>query len=310
MDKIFRAVRRRFKRYATKFLRITIGKPYWRALGASRAFREILFDTCGPGKILLASGGSEYFLVSSSDKVIGRDVYCDGQFDFSKFNKALELIGAGFSPDLLLDVGANIGTICIPAIKRGIFKRAESFEPEPRNFALLAANVRLNGLGDKIALHNLALSDTEGGELEFELSEKNYGDHRIRIIDKGGLFDEANREVIRVRCTTLDAFNTAGISANSTLIWMDTQGFEGYILNGARKLLQSRIPMVIEFWPYGMQRSQSYDKLKSALIESGYTSLYDLADDEPHKVALDAQTLDGLFERLEAEGSFTDILVL
>ncbi len=33
----------------------------------------------------------------------------------------------------LIDIGANIGTICIPAVKCGLFDRAIAIEPEPLN---------------------------------------------------------------------------------------------------------------------------------------------------------------------------------
>ena len=39
--------------------------------------------------------------------------------------------------DTFLDIGANIGVICIPAVKRGLVESANAVEPERKNFELL-----------------------------------------------------------------------------------------------------------------------------------------------------------------------------
>ncbi len=39
------------------------------------------------------------------------------------------------------------------------------------------------------------------------------------------------------------------------LVWMDTQGFEGQIFKGGRSLFSNDIPVNVEMWPYGIQRS-------------------------------------------------------
>ena len=40
---------------------------------------------------------------------------------------------------------------------------------------------------------------------------------------------------------------------------MDVQGYEGYILTGAKNTLQFTPPLVTEFWPYGMKRASTYE---------------------------------------------------
>ena len=48
-------------------------------------------------------------------------------------------------PDLILsgfDIGANIGVISIPAVKRGLIKKAYAVEPEPQNYNLLKTSSR------------------------------------------------------------------------------------------------------------------------------------------------------------------------
>ena len=59
---------------------------------------------------------------------------------------------------------------------------------------------------------------------------------------------------------------------------MDTHGFEGVVLGGASQALKDNVPLVMEFWPYGIQRSNSYMQLIKALLKSNYSCFYDLGD--------------------------------
>ena len=70
----------------------------------------------------------------------------------SKFKKVKHLtpmysLSNGFdSEDIFLDIGANIGVICIPAVSRGLVEEAIAIEPESENFKLLKLNISLNNL--------------------------------------------------------------------------------------------------------------------------------------------------------------------
>ena len=73
----------------------------------------------------------EPFVVDTKDGIIGRVLFETGEFDFGKFETAHRLIceRRGKAPALLVDIGANIGTICIPAISRGLVQSAIAIEP-------------------------------------------------------------------------------------------------------------------------------------------------------------------------------------
>src|SRR5699024_10081937 len=91
----------------------------------------------------LVTGHPEQFVVSTTDKVIGRELFLHGEFDFVKLQTALAiLLREGWpTPVHLIDVGANIGTITIPAINRGLMQTATAIEPHPGNLRLLRANL-------------------------------------------------------------------------------------------------------------------------------------------------------------------------
>ncbi|NCT83542.1 MAG: FkbM family methyltransferase [Comamonadaceae bacterium] len=299
------------RRLARKTLRVAATALaralHWAGLQRSVAWRMAVFDAAPAGALLVSRQGPETYLVSSGDRAIARELFVTGQFDFEKLQKVMRLLGPTFKPELLLDIGANIGCICIAAVKRGLFERALAFEPEPFNFSLLAANIHLNGLASRITPRNLALGARDGERLTFELSKDNYGDHRISMGAQDGRFDEERRERITVASESLDS-QLDGNDMQGCLIWMDTQGFEGYVLQGGERHLRARPPLVIEFWPYGMQRSGSYAALKQAILQAGYTHFHDLEGDEG-PVPLSEAALDAVWQRLGVDGPFTDLLI-
>lgn len=266
-----------------------------------------VFDAAPPGAFLVSQQGSETYLVATADRAIARELFVRGEFDFSKLQKVMDLLGPDGRPRVLLDIGANIGCICIAAVKRGLFERAVAFEPEALNFSLLSANIHLNGLSGRISAFNMALGARDGERLAFELSSDNFGDHRISVATDDGQFDEARRKRTFVPCESLDS--QVSDDLRDCLIWMDTQGFEGYVLQGASQCLRSKPPLVLEFWPYGLLRAGSYEALKTALLQAGYTKFYDLELDEAPK-PLTVEALDGVWQRLGESGPFTDLLVL
>ena len=277
----------------------------------SKFFRKLALDFAAPESLLVSAGAREKFVVVAADKFIGRQTYVDQEpYGFAKMEKLLRILGDERPKTLLIDIGANIGTISIPAVKRGLFESAIAIEPEPRNYSLLSANVHLNGVSDRIVAHNLALGQQDDAQVLFEIAKDNLGDHRIHIDSDVNLYDEGNRETITVRSETFDKL-IKNIDARETLIWIDTQGFEGYILSGATAALKSQPRLCIEFWPYGMKRSGSYPLLKQALLEAGYNFFYDLDRDRP-ALPLTSQSLDDVYAALgdTDRGAATDLLLL
>ena len=161
----------------------------------------------------------------------------------------------------VLDIGANNGVISIGMMVNGEFEKAIAIEPDPINFSLLHGNVTENDLGGSFICLNFAASD-EPSELEFELSENNYGDHRVRSkqlqSSSRELYNESQRQVIKVPSDTIDNL-LAGLEADCarrvSLVWIDVQGYEGYVFRGATDLLSRGIPVVSEIWPYAIERT-------------------------------------------------------
>lgn len=197
--------------------------------------------------------------------------------------RALETAGVA-SPvgRTLIDVGANVGTTSVTALGTFGFERAICFEPLPRNRELLSLNLAYNGLEERSAIVQVALSDRPGNVV-FEVAPKNPSDGRVRVPGEttdGGAFGEEGWSTVEVPTATLDSYVESGdVDPDSVgLVWIDAQGHEGQILAGARTLLANHVPIVIEFWPYALRRAGGLEALVET-VSTHFSQLLDLGGD-------------------------------
>jgi FkbM family methyltransferase len=79
-------------------------------------------------------------------------------------------------PDwIFLDVGAAIGQFTVFAAGC-VGGWVHAFEPSPENLATLKANIRANGIADRVSVHAVALSD-QAGEAEFTTEANPFMSH-------------------------------------------------------------------------------------------------------------------------------------
>lgn len=90
---------------------------------------------------------------------------------------------------------------------------------------------------------------------------------------------------------------------------MDTQGFEGHILSGAVSLIKAQVPIVTEFWPYGLKRSEGLELLYLALSTARYTSMYDLRF-PTQKLKFSVDEIKKIAAELGDDGNHTDLVFL
>jgi FkbM family methyltransferase len=154
---------------------------------------------------------------------------------------ALEEAGADHGRHTLLEVGGNIGTGAIEAIRRHGFERVVAFEPEPENHKLLRMNTILNGVEDRVECINAAVADTEG-VATLAVSAKNSGAHSLSGADVQAV------DAVEVRTVSLDGLVARGTldPDQASLLWMDIEGYEVHALMGARSLLERGVPVVME----------------------------------------------------------------
>ncbi len=266
-----------------------------------------IYKTHEKEKFLLKIQENENFIVHC-DELISKQIFLDGSFDFFKFEKVVSIIKTNNDMTTLVDVGANIGTIAIPALTRHYFKEAILIEPEEKNFQILMANIYLNGLIKKVTAHNIALTDEDNSSLYLEINQDiNYGDHRIF----NGLVtsDTLNEKNIRaVRGETLDKV-APNLKKGNALIWMDVEGYEGLVLNGMKQSIEKQIPVVLEFTPSLIKDNNSYDYFKLLLR---YSVVYDLNEEKITPIKFSETVLKNLFDKYYQSKSidFTDLLFM
>lgn len=250
----------------------------------------------------------------SRDKLIGKYLYVDRAYERRYIESALGVLerdgylSAGTRGEgVLLDVGANIGMICIALLEQHRFARAVAVEPSPHNLRLLEHNVAQNGLRERVLVVPCALSAADG-EMELELSEYNSGDNRIRHGTSSGAWREDRREVVKVQVRTLDAvLADRRVDAREVrLAWVDIQGHEGYFLRGARATLAAGVPVVSEFWPYGILRSGMTRAEYCTIVGEIFTHFYHLRAAGAEK--LPVARLDSLFDAYAAPREMCELI--
>ena len=126
--------------------------------------------------------------------------------------------------DLLVDVGANIGSYTILATKV-CHANAVAFEPDPDAAKTLRRNILVNGVGHLTEVHEVALGSFDG-EVALTL-----GLDTMNHVTAPG-----NQLARTVPLKCLDDFSGA---AHPTMIKLDVEGFEEEVLKGASRVLGS-----------------------------------------------------------------------
>ena len=232
------------------------------------------------------------------NETISNSIFLDGEFEFSKFIKALKFINK--NDRTLIDVGANIGSITIPALKKNFFKNAIVFEPNPESLKLLKVNILINKLEKKVKLYDIALTNKKTiMTLKSDL-KLNRGDNRLINTKKIG------KNFFRVKTDLLDNFTQKFNRANS-LIKIDVQGEESVILFSAKKTLSKKIPIIIEFEPSNLKKNWKKNFIH---IFAYYKYFYDLKDPKPTKKINTSNNLEKLYQDYFDKKSFTDVLFI
>ncbi len=208
----------------------------------------------------------ERYVVQTSDHAIGKALFVHGEFDFTKFTTVLKLLDRD-GHGLVVDIGANVGSICIPAVRRGLADRAVAIEPEPTSFTLLRINVQWNGLAARIACHSFAAGSSAGEAWLDYPSPRNAGDVRVRTAEGSG---------VQVQIRPIDELGLA-LNPADDLIWMDIQGYEMEALRGMSEALRLQVPLVMEFWPDKLGRTGSVEDLLGLLRT--YETFVDLSSE-------------------------------
>jgi FkbM family methyltransferase len=247
-----------------------------------RKVREQTKDAffCFENSRYMIASDKETYVIVPQDMAVGHPLFMTGESDFGKFVTAISVIRQrreSSTVSVLWDIGANVGSICIPAVRRNYVEKAVAFEPEVELHKLLRANLILNEVDGRITTFRTALGKERSSKL-LTMSDGNTGDYRIAGTSfENDAMGERSRRQQMIDVAPLDEFADL-FEADKTLLWLDVQGYEGFVLAGAEKILDFAPPLVTEFWPYGMRRLDSLEVFQDVVCSGLYTEFVDLAD--------------------------------
>lgn len=291
---------------SAKAIKIGLGEFRLRRWNINKKFR----------KSVTVSTKQGVFTILFADDIISKSLYCWGEFELDLITEALAFLrsihkcppkGQG----TILDIGANNGVTSIGALYRGEFEKAISIEPSPQNFSLLQHNVEQNGLNDRVTCLPYAVSHQKG-EVEFELSDTNFGDNRVRMTPASAAVESTSRSerrTIKVRSDRLDDLLSnvpEQFTRTIALMWIDVQGHEGYVFAGAKKLLSTGIPVVSEIWPEGIKLSGMSQDQFCEIVQSSWSHYWVMRRGRFARYS--TKMLDMFFDELGYGGDYDNVI--
>ncbi len=218
--------------------------------GADRVYVFLKRKLRPPGTVFIESHGNMMYADSKDEGVLPL-LQAGGVYEEYETGLFKSLLEPGM---VVVDIGANIGHYSLIAARLvSDAGHVYSFEPDPHNYDLLTRNIELNSFSNVTAM-NMAVSNKKGS-MTLYLDKYNLGGHSMS--SENVLIAAGEVEVGTV--TLDDFFNKGGGRGGVDLIKMDTQGAEGFIVEGAQRLLEENDPAILmELWPFGL-RNAGYD---------------------------------------------------
>jgi FkbM family methyltransferase len=204
---------------------------------------------------------------------------------------------------VMLDIGANVGTTCIPRVVLGDFDVVYAAEPEPENYACLVGNVLDNGLAGRVLPERIAIGNTDG-MASLSRTDTIGGHHLVK--------EPTNRHqsLVAVPCITIDRWlERLGVApAAVTFVKVDTQGWDLEVLKGASTVLaQKHVVWQLEITRMVKRSGETLEKF-AELLRDNFTFAKTLGGDSG-PIRPIAEVLDRI-ERLGDEDSFVNLLLL
>jgi len=171
------------------------------------------------------------FMYPGHDNIIGKCLSEAGEFARAEVEFLLDHLGA---EAVVYDVGANIGTICIPLARSRSRARFHAFEPQLSLYQLLLRNIVLNGLLG-IEAYPWAIGDFDG-LIDFAAP---IGDKSTNFGGVGrGTNDDGPRIPVILR--KLDSLQLP----SPQILKIDVEGFDLEVVQGGAALIRQHRPMV------------------------------------------------------------------
>jgi FkbM family methyltransferase len=169
--------------------------------------------------------------------------------------------------DVIVEVGANIGTETISYASIVNKGRVYAFEPVQSNFEVLSRVININSL-DNTRIFPVAVGE-KCGEVAFAapVTQKDSGIGHV-IVDNQSAKKISPTSIIKVPCITLDSM--IDCLPEVRIIFIDAEGAEISILQGANELIKRGFPHIL------LEASPKHLKRAGTGIDSLYENLHTL----------------------------------
>lgn len=170
----------------------------------------------------------------------------------------------------VIDVGANIGFLSLQFARLCSKGMVFSFEPDSQNFQNLKKNIQLNHF-DNVRIYKNALGATAETVTLYKIFENNPGANRILFTRPDMPHEQESIDVL-VLDAIADDFNISRMD----VMKIDVEGFEIFVLQGARNLIAKWRPILFVELAEVNLRQHGYTAL--ALVEFIEQLDYDVRD--------------------------------
>ena len=227
----------------------------------------------------------EYFLPNLIEN-IGFEIFINGIFEEETsdfFASALPANG------VFLDLGANIGTISIPLIKKRQDIKIVCVEAAPWIFNYLQKNLARNDAQNVTAI-NKVLFYTDNEEVNFYSPSDKFG--------KGSLSPVFTDKLVKVKTVKIDSLIKDLGLGKVDIIKIDVEGYEYHVFKGAIELLgKADAPDILfEFvdWAEGNAKGIEVGGAQQILLDLGY-HIYCFDNKSKHMKELKGVIKEGFF---------------
>ncbi|NOU92417.1 FkbM family methyltransferase [Paenibacillus sp. LMG 31456] len=192
------------------------------------------------GRILMLTGLSKFIIINRDQfkiyfnpTAVTANYWMNPEKVYSEESFFTHFLESG---DTVVDVGANIGALTLTAAhKVGDSGKVISVEAHPRTFRFLKNNINLNNFKN-IDCYNVAVGENEG-YINFSDNISSDDENGVTLDSKG----------IMIKVEKLDNI-LKNVGSTITLLKIDVEGFELFVLKGSTKVLQNVKHIYLESW--------------------------------------------------------------
>ena len=245
------------------------------------------------------------FLVPTDDWTMGKLFVRQMRKELQMLPRALAILeaaGCKTARTTFVDAGASIGTTTLAALQAGFFF-VLACEPEPTNARLLRANVALNDVHASVRAVEVALTNRAGTAL---LDSHRGSLNKSRVLV--GAAGAPAQTPVEVRAARLDDLAAEGLfdAAAVGFLWLDVEGHEIHVLEGAGCVLERSPPLVMELYPELLRLGGMMATLPG-LLARHYTHVADLRS--PYQKLVSIGVVSELIDRYDRDQDHTDLLL-